>query len=126
MAMFWTDSIVIRCSNVEVVKQWWIKTFDCKQVRLPNWDEPLPSDVALRLPDHTDPTILLSDRAEAEKAMLDGPLEHPILFCKKLQKAHEHLLGLGASPAPIQDGGDTQYFEVRDPEGNVIEICKEP
>jgi len=25
----------------------------------------------------------------------------------------------------IQDGGDTQFFEIRDLEGNLIQVCKE-
>jgi hypothetical protein len=27
---------------------------------------------------------------------------------------------------PIQDGGDMQFFEIRDIEWHLIEICKEP
>ena len=27
---------------------------------------------------------------------------------------------------PIKDGGDIQFFEIRDIEGHLIEICKEP
>ena len=49
-----------------------------------------------------------------------------IVFCSKAKKAHEYLQGRGAAPGPIQEGGGTEFFEVRDPEGNVIEICKEP
>jgi hypothetical protein len=49
-----------------------------------------------------------------------------IIFCSKLKKAHEYLRGRGAAAGPIQDSGGAEFFEVRDPEGNVIEICKEP
>ena len=67
MALFWTDSIVICCSNVESAKRWWIETFDCKQAKVPeDWDEHLLSDKALKLP-WADPrdrrhTILRSPR----------------------------------------------------------------
>jgi hypothetical protein len=27
---------------------------------------------------------------------------------------------------PIQDSGDTQFFEIRDTEGHLFEICEEP
>jgi catechol 2,3-dioxygenase-like lactoylglutathione lyase family enzyme len=91
-----------------------------------DWDEPLPSDVALKLPGHDEPVIVLIDRAEVQRAGLALPTDRPILFCGKVERAHEYLEGRGASPGPIQDGGGTQFFEVRDPEGNVIEICKEP
>lgn len=49
-----------------------------------------------------------------------------MIFTNKLKKAHEYLRSRGATPGPIQDGGGTQFFEIRDPEGNIIEICKEP
>ena len=41
MALFGTDSIVVVCSGVEEAKRWWIEKFGCKQVKLPNWDNPL-------------------------------------------------------------------------------------
>ena len=63
MALFRTDSIVVVCSSVEEAKRWWIEKFGCKQVKLPIWDNPLPSDVALKLPGDAETTVLLSDRA---------------------------------------------------------------
>jgi hypothetical protein len=49
-----------------------------------------------------------------------------MIFCTNLKKAHQYLRDRGGAPSPIQDGGGTQLFELRDPEGNIIEICKEP
>jgi catechol 2,3-dioxygenase-like lactoylglutathione lyase family enzyme len=127
MALFSADSIAICCANVDATKRWWIEVFECKPTKLPaDWDEPLPSNVALKLPGTAEPVILLSNRAEVQQAGLALRTDRPILFCGKLERAHEYLEGRGASPGPIQDGGGTQFFEVRDPEGNVIEICKEP
>lgn len=125
MSLFFTDSLVLCYSNLAAAKEWWIRTFDCKHMKTPDWDYPLPSDIALSLPGDAEPTILLSSRAEVERA---GLLlnDHPIIFCEKLKKAHEYLHGKGAAPGPLQDGGGTQFFEIRDPEGNVVEICKEP
>ena len=37
-----------------------------------------------------------------------------------------YLSSRGVLPGPIQDGGDIQFFEIRDTEGHLIEICKEP
>jgi len=127
MALFSADPIAICCANVDAVKRWWIEVFECQLVKVPaDWDEPLLSNVALKLPGAAEPVILLSDRAEVQQAGLALRTDRPILFCGKLERAHEYLEGRGASPGPIQDGGGTQFFEVRDPEGNVIEICKEP
>jgi hypothetical protein len=54
--------------------------------------------------------------AEVTKAGFDRQNDHPVLFSSKLNKAHEHLIERGAAPGPIQSGGGTQFFEIRDPE----------
>jgi hypothetical protein len=62
-----------------------------------------------------------------EQARFDPPSPVAIaMFCDKLKKAHEHLSSRGVLVGPIQDGGDIQFFEIRDTEGHLIEICKEP
>ena len=128
MARFYTDSVAIIYSNIEAAKQWWVNAFECKEVKVPpDWDNPLPSDVALKLPGDEAPTILLSARSEVESAGFDRPT--PVastIFCDKLEKASKLLSSRGILVGPIQDGGDMQFFEVRDVEGNLIQICKEP
>lgn len=128
MGLFHTDSVALSYSNVEAAKQWWIDTFGCKVARGPRgWDNPLPSDVALSLPGYSEPTILLSAQSEVEQAHFDRPSPvATVIYCDKLKKAHDHLSGHGAPAGPIQDGGDMQFFEIRDTEGHLIEICQEP
>jgi len=112
-------------SNLETATLWWITTFHCCQVNTPpDWDAQLPSDVALCLPGSPEPTIALCDQTEVQQAGYSRPNEHPLLFCSRLTKAHEYLRKKGAAPGPIQDGGGPQFFEILDPEGNVIEICE--
>ena len=126
MALFYTDFLSLVCGNVQAEKKWWISTFDCKEVKVPtDWDCQLPSDVALQLPGADFPTILLSERSEVAAAGYERQNDHPIVFCTNLRKAHEHFRGKSVPPGHIQDSG-AQFFEVRDPEGNVIEICKGP
>jgi len=111
----------------EAAKQWWIDTFDCKVAVVPaDWDNPLPSDVALRFPQDNEPTILLSAQAEVVQAKFDrsSPVVSKI-FCDKLKKDQEQLSNGGIIVGPIQEGGDMQFFEVRDIEGNLIQLCKE-
>jgi hypothetical protein len=125
-ALFRTDSIVLSYSNLDAAKKWWIDAFDCKVVKVPSdWDSQLTSDIALKLPGCDDPTILLCSRAEIEQAHLAIP--SPVasdMFCNKLEKARDFLSRRGVVPGPIQDGGDMQFFEIRDIEGNLIQICK--
>jgi Glyoxalase-like domain len=126
MALFYTDSIVLVCASVEAAKRWWIDVFDGKPMKPPaNWDNALPSDVALKLPGHDQPTVLLCDRSELEQAHMDTSPTYPVLFTGKLKKAHEHLLSKGVATGPMQDGGDMLFFEITDPEGHVFQICQE-
>lgn len=128
MALFFTDSVSLAYADVEAAKRWWIDAFDCKVVSVPpDWDYPLPSDVALQLPGHDAPTILLNSKVEVEQAGFDRPSPVvSVMFCNKLKKGQDHLTNRGVLAGPIQDGGDTQFFEIHDTEGNVLQICKEP
>jgi hypothetical protein len=119
--------VVLSYSNIDAAKRWWIDAFDCKVAKVPpDWDNPLPSDVALKLPGDSEPTVLLNARSEVEQAGFDRPSPVvSVIFCDKLKKAHELLSSRGILVGPIQDGGDTQFFEIRDIENNCIQICKE-
>ncbi|HLV88813.1 MAG TPA: VOC family protein [Candidatus Sulfotelmatobacter sp.] len=124
---FYTDSLAFTYSNVGAAKQWWIETFDCKVADVPDdWDNTLPSDVALKFPQDDQPTILLSAQAEVDQAKFDRP--SPVAFtvyCDKLKKAHELLSARGVVVGPIQDGGDMKFFDMRDIEGHLIQVCDE-
>jgi hypothetical protein len=122
MPLFWTDSIVMSYSDVNAAKQWWITAFDCKQVPVPDdWDEPLPSDIAPQFSGDDVPRVLLSSRSEGRE-----PSGHPSIFTGKLKKAYDHLRNCGILAGAIHADGGTELFEISDPEGNVIEVCKEP
>ena len=53
--------------------------------------------------------------------------EHPIIFTKNITKARawfsERIPGTGSIQA---DSGGNSFFTFRDPEGNQIEVCREP
>jgi len=76
MPRFNADSITLSYSNLEAAKKWWIDAFDCKVAKVPSdWDNRLPSDVALRLPGYDEPTILLCSKAEP-RCTLTGGVRH--------------------------------------------------
>src|SRR5579871_3954792 len=102
MTQFNTDSLSLCCENVQAEKQWWITTFECKETAVPtDWDCPLPSDVALKLPWADEPTILLNDKAEVQQNGYERSNNHPLVFCTNLKKAHKLLSDRGATPGPI-------------------------
>lgn len=68
-----------------------------------------------------------------ECAIVLGPIDRaaneliPLLYTRNIQKAHEFLAGRGISVSEIQqDRQGTHFFEMRDIEGNAIEISEEP
>ena len=127
MGIFRTDSIILSYTDLEAAKQWWVNAFGCKVEKAPSdWDNPLASDVALTLPGDDEPAILLSSQSEMEQEHLDTtPPIVSVMFCDKLKKGHEQLVNRGVVPGPIQDGGDMEFFEIRDSEGHLVQICKE-
>ena len=125
MPLFRADSIALCCSNVETCKKWWMESFDCKQANVPEHrDCILPSDVALTLPEDASPTILLSDWAEVRKAGYERSNDHPIIFCKKLSKAHEFVRSRGAAAGPIQNGGGTSSSKSAIPKTMLLRSVK--
>jgi hypothetical protein len=127
MPLFSTDSIALCYSDLTAAKSWWMRLFGCKDAKVPaDWDCSLPSDVALQLPGYDVPTILLSDWNEVRNAGFERSNDHSIFFCRNLTKARENLQREGAVPGPMQQSGGTEFFEIHDVEGNIIEICREP
>lgn len=100
---------------------------NCKAAEVPeDWDNTLPSDVALKSPRGDEPTILLSAQTKVDQAKFDrsSPVVSTI-FCDKLKKGRDLLSTRGILVGPIQDGGDMQFFEIRDIEGHLIQVCNE-
>jgi hypothetical protein len=50
----------------------------------------------------------------------------PLLFTTNIKKAKDFLNSRGAGLGEIEQGAQGHYFEIRDPEGNVIEVSEEP
>ena len=86
MTRFYTDSVALTYSNVEAAKQWRVSAFECRVAKVsPDWDNPLPSDIALKFPGDEEPTILLSARSEVVNAGFDRtpPVTSVIQVCKE-------------------------------------------
>jgi len=105
------------------MRDWWVRSFDARAKAIPpDWDDTLPSDIALQLPDQDKPTVLLTERQSG----LDPQGNRPLLFCRKLTKTRDWLVRRGVEIGLVEESGGTRFFTVLDPEGNAIEICEEP
>jgi catechol 2,3-dioxygenase-like lactoylglutathione lyase family enzyme len=77
-------------------------------------------------------TVTLKFKAE-DKPLILGPHDKfyprptPMLYTRKIQKAKEILSSRGVHAGIIErDRQGTHYFDVRDSEGNLIEVSEEP
>jgi hypothetical protein len=74
-----------------------------------------------------EPAILLSSQAEVERAGCARPSPGvSTIFYSKPKKAHPPLVSRSIPAGPIHDGGDIEFFEIRDIEGNLLQIRQEP
>jgi catechol 2,3-dioxygenase-like lactoylglutathione lyase family enzyme len=56
-----------------------------------------------------------------------GLSRHPILFTKEIEKVHARFVSKGVVVWPVQnDSGGNLFFQFKDSEGNIIEMCLEP
>jgi hypothetical protein len=71
--------------------------------------------------DKDDCAICLGPRSDSAEEL------SPRLYCSSAKKAREFLASRAVTVSEIQqDSQGTHYFEMRDMEGNRIEICEEP
>ena len=125
-ARFWTDAIYLVYTDAEAGAEWWISTFGAKRVALPEWDDPLPNDIAVQFPDGETPSICISTSEDVRRSGLDrASTPHPVVVCNDIELASQHCQARGASPTAIHDGRGPRYFEITDPDGNLIEICED-
>jgi hypothetical protein len=95
---------------------------DCRELTIPpDWDDPLPSDIALKFPGTDAPTVLLGSRSEGRESS-----EHPVIFTRKLTKAYEHLRGRGVVKTAVHQEWGTEMFEISDLKAISLRYAKNP
>ena len=53
--------------------------------------------------------------------------ETPMLYASDIERARKYLTARGVEIGDVQKNRQgTTFFEIRDPEGHIIEICEEP
>ena len=117
------DSPCLTPSNLEVAVSWYKEKLDCRELTREE-KETLRSDESsvtiLALPGpYLTGVYFYPDPS-------GNPTTVPVLYVGDLAKAHRLLSERGVACTPIQsDASGHSYFELRDLDGNVIEICHE-
>lgn len=101
------------------VKDWYCQMFELKAFAATAefFDDINDASWTLGFDPH-EPILFIVGQAEPSS-------DTPMLFVQDLSKAHEFLKAKGANPQAIEndrDGG--RFFELRDPEGNVLTLSE--
>jgi len=76
--------------------------------------------ITLKFSADTDPLILVPKDPILPRSV-------PVLFSRRIRKVRERLIANGVSAGPVQqDRQGTTFFELRDGEGNTIEVSEQP
>jgi len=113
--------ITVAANDLEAAARWYVEKFELKNSGFTEEDGSRFCELTAGDYD-MEPKIVLcqkeSDEAEPDK---------PILNTANAAKAREWLLARNVSVGPVEtDRQGTHYFEMRDNEGNTVEICEEP
>lgn len=110
------QGVRIRVRDVDSVLPWYKETFGIREV---GSSPSRPGEAFLRLKVGGNP-LILNTRDEVDSRRI------PMLFTKKILKLRDVLLARGVSVGAIeQEGPRVRYFDIHDPEGNVIEFVEE-
>jgi glyoxalase/bleomycin resistance protein/dioxygenase superfamily protein len=113
------DSFYVGVHDVAAASSWYMEKLGLKQTTA-ELDEG-EGCVALSFPKEIPLVIVLGPSG----ALSDGATR--MLYASNVKKAREWLSSRGVNVGMIEkDRQGTQYFEMRDLEGNVIEVSEEP
>jgi hypothetical protein len=120
MSLLWVaDSFYVGVTDVAAASGWYIEKLGLKKITV-ELDEG-EGCTALAFPKELPAPIVLGPL----RAATDGTT--PMLYAANIKKAREWLSSRGVEVGTVQeDRQGTHYFEMRDMEGNVIEISEEP
>jgi hypothetical protein len=113
------DSFYIGVMDVTAATSWYVEKLGLQKILVEMDDS--EGCVALGFSKKDQTCITLGPRGKPT----DGTT--PMLYASNVRKAREVLGSRGVNVGDIQeDRQGTHYFEMRDVEGNVIEVCEEP
>jgi hypothetical protein len=113
------DSFYLGLQDVASATSWYIEKLGLQRVPA-EMDDP-EGCVALGFSKKDGTCVVLGPRGRPTEA------ETPMLYAPDVQKAREILSSRGVNVGEVQqDRQGTHYFEMRDLEGNVVEISEEP
>jgi hypothetical protein len=113
------DSFYVGVADVRAASAWYMEKLGLKTI------PPMPDD--------EEGCIALGFSKEDQAAIVLGPRDKPadgatpMFYATKIGKARDLLSSRGVSVGALEkDRQGTHYFEIRDLEGNLLEVSEEP
>jgi catechol 2,3-dioxygenase-like lactoylglutathione lyase family enzyme len=125
MALFYSAGAAnyVGVSDIAAATAWYIEKLGLRKVKveLDNGEDCIALGFDKLGSDKDDCAICLGPRSGCAEEL------GPRLYCSSAKKAREFLASRAVTVGEIQqDSQGTHYFEMRDMEGQLIEICEEP
>lgn len=111
------DGIFVGVSDLQAARNWYKEKLGMREVPV-EVDE--PADAIGLAFDGEDGALIIGSPGS------EPPAGSSILFTRKISKAHAWLNSQGVNVGTVErDRQGRQFFEIRDLEGNVLEVCEE-
>lgn len=112
------DRTHILVRNIEAVSPWYVEKLGLRKLAENEFGE---SDTATFRFKQDGNSVVLTTRGGFQTG------KTPILFTRKIGRIHDVMMARGVNAGMIErDRQGIQYFGIRDPEGNEIEVVQEP
>ena len=103
--------------DIDSVSPWYVEKLGLRKLAEPPLGDPRAAVFRFKA---DGPSLILTTRSGFRTG------KTPILFTRKIGRMKKVLAARGVEAGPVElDGQGIHYFEIRDPEGNVIEVVEE-
>lgn len=111
------DTVIIRVSDITVSKKWYEEKLGLNPV----WDDP---KMRLVVMDTDAPTSITLWQTNSEIKNNKDTASYPIFRVIDADESRNELINRGVNVSEIIEDEVVRYFQIFDPDGNVLEACQ--
>lgn len=111
------DTVIIRVSDINLSKMWYAE----KLGLTPVWDD---SNIKLVVMDTGSPTSLTLWQTDEKIQNNKSTASYPIFRTLDAKASRNELMNLGVNVSEIIEDEVVKYFQIFDPDGNILEACE--
>ncbi|MEJ5262454.1 MAG: VOC family protein [Ignavibacterium sp.] len=111
------DTVIIRVSDINLSRMWYAE----KLGLTPVWDD---SNIKLVVMDTGSPTSLTLWQTDEKIQNNKSTASYPIFRTLDAKASRNELMNLGVNVSEIFEDEVVKYFQIFDPDGNILEACE--